>query len=422
MSKLRQSDEPKAAGRRRRWAARALTVALLAATFGVGWAAAVAFQSPEQREAAARPPAPAALFEPVVAGQLKDEVQVRALVSPANQRALRPASLPSPAVVTAAPLATGATVDAGDVVLELSGRPVIVLPGEFPFYRDLAPGLSGPDVAQLQQALGDVGHHIDSDETGFFGASTSEAVRRLYTSIDYDVPKDPSCDGQAPAEDGQAAEADEPDGDAEADDGDDSGEQGCARDRPMIPLTEIVVTKGLPIRLNSTPQVGATLDEGANVATWTSGGLVAKTNVPPQAASRLARGMDVLLVRDDGASVPATVKSVGESDPATGEQQPDDADSGPEVVITPKKKFGSGWSGQDVLARITIEVVSERALLVPSIAITRDPQGEAFVSVQHKNGNHKRVAVEVLGELAGQTAVRPKARGALTSEHQVLVG
>ena len=46
---------------------------------------------------------------------------------------------------------------AGDVLVEVTGRPVIALTGPLPAYRDLVVGDIGPDVAQLEQALAAIG-------------------------------------------------------------------------------------------------------------------------------------------------------------------------------------------------------------------------------------------------------------------------
>ena len=51
----------------------------------------------------------------------------------------------------------GANVGEGTVVMTVSGRPVFVLRGAQPSHRDLAPGHSGPDVAQLERALARLG-------------------------------------------------------------------------------------------------------------------------------------------------------------------------------------------------------------------------------------------------------------------------
>jgi hypothetical protein len=55
-------------------------------------------------------------------------------------------------VVTRAP-ELDRTVDDGDVLLEVSGRPVVALVGALPMYRSLSLGSEGPDVLQVEEAL-----------------------------------------------------------------------------------------------------------------------------------------------------------------------------------------------------------------------------------------------------------------------------
>jgi peptidoglycan hydrolase-like protein with peptidoglycan-binding domain len=83
--------------------------------------------------------------------------------------------------VTGLPKKVGDKVGNGDVVLQVSGRPVIALVGRLPAYRDMTPGSNGPDVAQLQAALHRVGI-ADDDPVGTYGRGTKDAVTALPAS------------------------------------------------------------------------------------------------------------------------------------------------------------------------------------------------------------------------------------------------
>jgi peptidoglycan hydrolase-like protein with peptidoglycan-binding domain len=76
---------------------------------------------------------------------------------------------------TAAP---GAVVDRGGILYRLSNRPVLLLFGTTPAYRDFAAGMAdGPDVAELEANLAALGMNpgqVDSH----FSASTAAAIRR----------------------------------------------------------------------------------------------------------------------------------------------------------------------------------------------------------------------------------------------------
>src|SRR6267378_282362 len=67
----------------------------------------------------------------------------------------------------------------GEVILSASGRPVFVLRGETPAFRDMAPGTSGGDVRQLEEALARLGFDPGTVD-GNYDQKTSAAVERWY--------------------------------------------------------------------------------------------------------------------------------------------------------------------------------------------------------------------------------------------------
>jgi hypothetical protein len=91
-------------------------------------------------------------------------------------------------VVTGQVPAVGATLDAGGVALEVTGRPVIVLPGELPAYRTLRVGASGPDVLQFKQALAALGIGAGSPDSDVYDEATAAGVRALYAKVGYAPP------------------------------------------------------------------------------------------------------------------------------------------------------------------------------------------------------------------------------------------
>lgn len=62
----------------------------------------------------------------------------------------------------------------GDTLYSVNDTDVILVEGDVPFWRDLAPGVDGEDVRQLQQMLSDLG--FDVDVNGSWDATTSDAV------------------------------------------------------------------------------------------------------------------------------------------------------------------------------------------------------------------------------------------------------
>jgi peptidoglycan hydrolase-like protein with peptidoglycan-binding domain len=72
----------------------------------------------------------------------------------------------------------------GDVLLTASGRPVFVLQGEVTAYRDLAPGISGEDVRQLESVLKRLGFDPGPVD-GTYDEQTSAAVSDWYASAGF---------------------------------------------------------------------------------------------------------------------------------------------------------------------------------------------------------------------------------------------
>lgn len=78
----------------------------------------------------------------------------------------------------------GDVIEAGDVVMEIDGEPVIALAGDVPPYRDLADlpdDMTGDDVLQLEENLAEFGLADTFDVTvdGEFTSATEDAVEAL---------------------------------------------------------------------------------------------------------------------------------------------------------------------------------------------------------------------------------------------------
>lgn len=158
------------------------------ACLGVGGVVAMAFvKSPFEAAAETEPPDPTVLSAVVEERVLADTVVVRGTVTTTAGFELSPrVSADGVPVVTSIRVSVGEEVAAGDVIGEVSGRPIIVLPGEVPAFRDMRPGAEGADVAQLQVALDGLGFSTEVDGKGSFGPGTRDAVEQLYESLGYE--------------------------------------------------------------------------------------------------------------------------------------------------------------------------------------------------------------------------------------------
>lgn len=147
----------------------------------ITWLASTQIRSPSEVAARAAPPAPSQILAPVERQVLTSRVVTRGTGQYGAPQTLRvrPSTLKTGAqVVTRLPRG-GTVVDELDVLLTLSGRPVFVLRGREPAYRDLGPGMVGRDVAQLERALARGGYRPGSVD-GVFDAATAAAVTGLY--------------------------------------------------------------------------------------------------------------------------------------------------------------------------------------------------------------------------------------------------
>src|SRR5215472_11233227 len=82
----------------------------------------------------------------------------------------------------------GSYLSPGNVIIEVAGQPFFVLQGTVPAYRDMAPGESGSDIAELQAGLESLGFGIGADAGGVYGRGTAAAVAAFYSSLGYTAP------------------------------------------------------------------------------------------------------------------------------------------------------------------------------------------------------------------------------------------
>jgi len=143
-------------------------------------------RTPDQVAADAKPPAPSMLTAAVERREMTDSVVLRATIATASRLDVAGPTLPegTQPVVTRPAVAVGSTIEEGSVLAEVGGRPVFLLAGEVPVFRDMRPGDAGADIVQLQHALARLGLEPGAED-GNFGPSTEAALDRLYRSKGY---------------------------------------------------------------------------------------------------------------------------------------------------------------------------------------------------------------------------------------------
>jgi Putative peptidoglycan binding domain len=169
-------------------------IAVLSAV--VGWVAGQQIRSPAEIAAEKQAPEPSLITVSVESRVLSQNVVVRGTVKASDATEVKVASASGTSVISRLPLEAGAAVNEGDVVVEVSGRPVIALQGTLPAFRNLIPTLEGPDVKQLEEALTRLGYKPGTVD-GRYDAATASAVAALYRDAGYSPPGDAAADREA---------------------------------------------------------------------------------------------------------------------------------------------------------------------------------------------------------------------------------
>ena len=163
---------------------RLVSVLGFAAVIAFGaWFAGSRIESPADAAARTAPPPPSAILVPIEQRVLSSTIVTRGTgrFGLPHKISISPSALkPNPGLIASLP-ARNTQLQEGDVLLTASGRPIFVLQGKVPAYRDLVPGLQGDDVLQLEQALVRLGFGPGAVD-GKYDPQTAAAVARWYAS------------------------------------------------------------------------------------------------------------------------------------------------------------------------------------------------------------------------------------------------
>jgi multidrug efflux pump subunit AcrA (membrane-fusion protein) len=467
-----------------------LWVAVAAALLSTGGlAASTLVKSPAQQAAETGPPAPSVLTATVEDRVLANTVVTRGTVAAAAQYQITPSGTTqgaNTAVVTAVHAAVGGRVQPGAVLLEVSGRPLIALPGAVPAYRDLKPNDDGDDVAQLQSALEQLGRYHGGDPAGHFGPATKAAVNALYQGLRFDTPTTggPGDDGDRAAL--QSAQAAVDGAQRAVDDmrreiaaagqpsstpsspsspasrstpsatsalSGSSGQEPLslqlqylqkaltqaaqaqadlvARTGPMLPAAEAAFLPGFPAQVVAfSAKVGDAVK--APLITLASGRLAVTAQLTTDQGGLLKPGMKVGIVSEtlglQATGVIGTVGAVTTAATDTGSAGSSDAGTTPTapyipVTVTPDGPLDSRWEGQDVRLTVTSASTPGPVLVVPLSAVSAGADGRTTVSVLQADGR-TTARVEVNAGISGDgfVAVTPVPPASLKAGARVVVG
>lgn len=365
---------------------RVIIVLVVAALTAAGtWTLAQRVESPEQAAARAEPAAPIPVVAELQFGNLHGAVSVSTTARRARSHPVVRASAGTE-VVTSVERAAGDEVGAGTVLLRSNGRPVFVLPGHFPLYRDLQGGDTGDDVAQLQHGLAAAGHSIGRDDIGTFGAGTKAALDAMYDMAGYSVPE---TDARA-----QVAAID-----AQINGGATDPNLGRERNRLLVQVgaralvSEIVTVPELPAVIESIVAVGDQLEPTTPLAVLGAGEVVLSSAMPTTAASALTVGASGVLTGATGADQAATVASLSPG-------------ASPEETIVTMSVTSPVEPGMTYVVRIDDPRAEggERLLAPSASVVSRD--GRSYVYVRAGDA-FAEVEVEVAGSSGSVAAIEP---------------
>lgn len=176
------------AGSRRRRNQALVVVGIAVASAAAGIGVGTQLKSPAERAAERQPPVASRVTVPVERRSLAASVAISGSIEfdePFNVRLAGPvgASAGSTQVLTKVPEQDAAIAE-GQVLAEISGRPVFVFQGALPVFRSMEPGVTGPDVAQLEAALVRLGFDPGPvDEV--YDDATESAIDAFYLAAGY---------------------------------------------------------------------------------------------------------------------------------------------------------------------------------------------------------------------------------------------
>jgi peptidoglycan hydrolase-like protein with peptidoglycan-binding domain len=163
-------------------------LALMAVCAGGAWVAGGKIVSPAEAAARTAPPTPSPILVPIEKKVLSSQIITRGTARFGTPQPI--ALAPSPLKTNVAGLLTtiprpNTQFTEGDAICTASGRPVLLLQGATPAYRDIVPGSSGADVKQLEDGLQRLGFDPGPAD-GNYDAQTSAAVAKWYKAKGYE--------------------------------------------------------------------------------------------------------------------------------------------------------------------------------------------------------------------------------------------
>lgn len=357
--------------------------------------------------------------------------------------------------LTRAPKQVGDLLEPGTVLLEVNNRPLIIIPGVVPLFRNIRPGDTGADVEGLQRSLTSLGYMPEGIEPGIFGPATREALVALYHTAGYEptytqgdrtstervIASTEASVREAQQElehirsavaIGEASQNELQDAFARLD--------SAVSERDFTRYTEGVVAPAeelLPVAVLPASVVSIYANEGQQIEPGTTILAIAagtphvavsltsaQTSLIPDMTNAEVRSNDGLYT--ETCSIPEPSFNPKDAPPEhPDETAPDDPDPdtldtdrgpptsgsspqnlGPDMVLSLSCETAppSGYRGQDIRVQFSRQVTDASTFVVPSTALVVDNAGNSYIDlVDHDKV--ERLRINVVGDAAGFVAI-----------------
>jgi hypothetical protein len=399
-------------------------------------------KSPQQIAADTAAPPPTATTAKVVSQVLTSSVQMRGVVYPATQYDVYPSapeadtatsgtessaggsaagSGSSGAVyISGLDVAAGQTISNGEKLAEIDGEPLFALAGRVPAWRDITPGESGPDVAELQNALASLGYYQGGDTPGFFGTATEDAVSEYYEHLGYTPPDT----GGVPTADVIFL----PSLPAKV-----IAVNGAKGQQPGQPFLEIAARGSLALTGELPPAYAAQVKPGLKVKIFDEvTGIHAAGTVTDLGTATTISPVGAIV--DVGGGSPSVGSTGSTGSGSTGSASTGTAGSGNSgsganpgatafipLMVHPSKPLPAALNGENVLVTVETGQTAGPVLTVPVAAIVTTASGTSYVTVAGAHGKRTQVPVTPGISENGYVQVTPVTAGKLTAGDRVVV-
>jgi peptidoglycan hydrolase-like protein with peptidoglycan-binding domain len=395
-------------------------------------------KSPQQIAADTAAPPPTVTTAKVVSQVLTSSVEMRGVVYPATQYDVYPSA---PEADAAAPgtgsasggsatgggslgavyisrldVAAGQTISNGEQLAEIDGEPMFALTGRVPAWRDITPGESGPDVAELQEALASLGYYSGGDVPRFFGTATEDAVSMYYEHLGYIAP----ATGGVPLTDVIFL----PSLPAKV-----VAVNGAKGQQPGQPFLELAARGSLALTGELSPAYAAQVKPGLKVKIFDEvTGIHAAGIVGEVGTATTITPVGAIVNVGGGAASASAAQSAGSGSTSSGAGSSNSGSSASSgampfipLIVNPSKPLPAALNGENVLVTVETGRTEGPVLTVPVAAIVTTGSGTSYVTVAGPGGKRTQVPVTPGISENGYVQVTPVKAGKLAAGDSVVV-